>query len=62
MKVVELRDAASGKLYRVHPDDITLITEQGEEGKSCVLTLAGKQLIVEGSTADLLKQISEVVR
>lgn len=61
MKVVELRDAASGKLYRVHPDDITLITENGEDGNSCVLTLAGKQLIVEGTTAQILKQIAEVV-
>ncbi len=62
MKVVELRDAASGELYRVHPDDVTLITEQEGDGISCVVTLAGKKLIVRGTTAELLKQISEVVR
>ena len=62
MNVVELRDAASGELYRVHPDDVTLITENGADGISCVVTLAGKQLIVQGTTAELLKQISEAVR
>lgn len=62
MKVVELRDAVTGKLYRVHPDDVTLITENGGDGTSCVLTLAGKRLIVQGTTAELLKQMSEAVR
>lgn len=62
MKVVELTDAESGERYRVHPDDVTLITEQRGDGRSCVVTLAGKQLTVNGTTADILKKISEAVR
>ena len=62
MTVVELKDAASGELYRVHPDDVSLITVNGTEHTSCVLMLAGKQLIVEGSTAQVLKKISDAVR
>jgi uncharacterized protein YlzI (FlbEa/FlbD family) len=62
MKVVELKDAASGELYRVHPDDVSLIRVNGEDDESCFLMLAGKQLIVEGSTAEVLKKISDAVR
>ena len=62
MKVVELRDAETGESYRVHPDDVSLITEQGGDGRSCVVTLAGKQLTVEGTTAEILKRISAAIQ
>lgn len=62
MKVVELKDASSGEIYRVHPDDVTLIADNDGEATSCVIMLAGKHLLVEGTTADLLRQISEAVR
>jgi uncharacterized protein YlzI (FlbEa/FlbD family) len=62
MKVVELNDAASGELYRVHPDDVSLITVNGTDDTSCVLMLAGRQLVVEGSTAEVLRKISDAVR
>jgi uncharacterized protein YlzI (FlbEa/FlbD family) len=62
MRVVELRDAASGELYRVHPDDVSLITDTGGDGTSCVVMIAGKQLVVQGSTAEVLKQISDAIR
>jgi hypothetical protein len=62
MKLVELRDAASGELYRLKLDDISLIMDKGGDGKSCLLTLAVKQLVVEGSTAELLKKINMALR
>lgn len=62
MRVVELRDAETGKLYRVHPDDVSLIADQGENGSSCLVTLAGKQLIVEGTTAAILRKISAAIK
>jgi len=61
MTVVELKDAASGELYRVHPDDVSLIVDEGADGE-CTLTLAGKRLVVVGSTAEILKKISGAVR
>ncbi len=62
MIVVKLKDASSGELYRVHPGDVSLITDNGEDGTSCTLTLAGKRLVVEGSTAEVLKKISDALR
>ena len=62
MRVVELTDAANGRVYRVNPDDISGIIDRGEDGTTCALMLMGRELVVEGSAAEVLKKITDALR
>lgn len=61
MALVELKYAASGELCAVDAAAIDLITQDGTGRTTCVVMDDGTQLVVQGGTVEVLKQINRAL-